>query len=216
MNTQQSIALGPMSTKLLFLAGLTVSTSCCAAGVDIESLQARAAQGDSEAALDLFHLFLTEKNDPTEAAFWLRIGAEQENCAAVIEYGRLLEGGKQDNASRDIWFDKARKLGCDLSRLKSSSSSAKDITSNSVNGYVSRSIKGDASASYKISHYFSSEETYDFLNYYFYLRLGAQQGSCDGLREFRKLQKDSNLRAEFKVSADTMSSIPACTPETRD
>lgn len=108
-----------MLKKLLILSGLlTTPISACAATGDIEKMQTQAVKGDSEAALSLFHYFLTERNNPTEAAFWLRLGAEQGSCAAMIEYGRLVGGGMQDYAGRKAWFEKARERGCELVEVK--------------------------------------------------------------------------------------------------
>lgn len=103
-----------MFKNLLFVMGAVASASCGATIGDIEGARTRAASGDSEAAMDLFGYFLSVKNDPTEAAFWLRVGAEQGSCAAMIEYGRMLGGARQDYAGRDIWLEKARQSKCDL------------------------------------------------------------------------------------------------------
>lgn len=85
---------------------------------NLTDLQRRAANGDSEVAIDLFHYFLTEKNDPTEAAFWLRVSAEQGSCEGMIEYGRLLGGALGRHDARDLWFERASSQGCDMSRTK--------------------------------------------------------------------------------------------------
>lgn len=87
---------------------------------NLPELQSRAASGDSEVAIDLFHYFLAEKSDPTEASFWLRISAEQGSCEGMIEYGKLLGGALGQHDARKLWFGRASSQGCDMSRAQES------------------------------------------------------------------------------------------------
>jgi hypothetical protein len=50
-------------------------------------------------------------------------------------------------------------------------------------------INGSAQDSYLLARYYSWEETYNFPNRYFFLRLSAEQGSCEGLIELARLQR---------------------------
>lgn len=109
-----------MKLALLAILPLLISTQAMNKVTDknIADLQHKAASGDSETAIELFHYYLSEKNDPAEASFWLRVSAEQGNCAGMIEYGRLLGGALHLHDARESWFKKAAAQGCDMSQAR--------------------------------------------------------------------------------------------------
>lgn len=64
-----------------------------------------------------------------------------------------------------------------------------------------RALNGTSADSYRLARHYSSHENYRFLDYFFYLRLSVEQGSCEGIKEMQKLQ-DFGVKDDFAMKED--------------
>ena len=102
----------------LLLAAVFAASSAQHSGIPLPPMEKRvqAASGNSQEALELFERYMSE-NDPENSAFWLRVAAEQGDCHAVVEYGRMVGAGMQRKDEQKFWVQRAKDLSCDLSRV---------------------------------------------------------------------------------------------------
>ena len=67
-----------------------------------------------------------------------------------------------------------------------------------------RAVAGSAVDSYRLAQHFLDHETFDFENYVFFLRLSAEQGSCDGIVAQKRLESSDTVDESLRTGIDWM------------
>ena len=72
----------------------------------------------------------------------------------------------------------------------------------SVDAARARAVNGSADDSYRLSLHFLDAAYFDFEDYVFYLRLSAEQGSCEGILAQKRLERSDAVDASVKTGID--------------
>lgn len=89
------------------------------------------------------------------------------------------------------------------------------ITAEEIATLKQAAVRGDADSSYKLSAVYGYHDSYSFINYFFYLRLAAEQGDCRAILEFDSLQKRKTLSSDFVVPEKMEMQVRRCRSESR-
>jgi len=80
---------------------------------DINKIRAGAVAGSNGASYWLSRYYLDGISNTKEGEFWLRLSAEQNNCAAIDEYIRFLRSQYKNHLElTDYWVNKYTVLKC--------------------------------------------------------------------------------------------------------
>lgn len=110
----------------IFFFGFLVSAMASAAGYpdprghvvdeDINKIRVGAVAGSNSASYWLSRYYLDGISNTKEGEFWLRLSAEQNNCAAIDEYIRFLRSQYKNHLEiTDYWVNKYAVLKCSTS-----------------------------------------------------------------------------------------------------
>ncbi len=78
-----------------------------------DELRRRAISGDSESALQLFNLHLSDcRNEVEDGMFWLRVAAEQGNCDGMLELARATRSSPLGPSVSEYWASRAAASAC--------------------------------------------------------------------------------------------------------
>lgn len=64
-----------------------------------------------------------------------------------------------------------------------------------------KATSGDSEASYRLALFYGDYQSYDFIQYFFFLMLSAEQGNCNALEDFYHLQKGP-IDEEFRIDGE--------------
>jgi hypothetical protein len=103
----------------------------------------------------------------------------------------------------------ARLVACSLVILAHNARAADSIPNDSsfkdkasVEAARVRAVAGSADDSYRLSLHFLDATSFDFEHYIFYLRLSAEQGSCEGILAQKRLERSDSVDASVRTGTD--------------
>lgn len=82
------------------------------------------------------------------------------------------------------------------------SSWTRNVTEKEIKDMRKMAVKGDPESSYRLSFLYGRHEHFSFIEYFFYLRLAAEQGDCRAVIEFNDLQRSETILRDFIVPED--------------
>lgn len=71
-------------------------------------------------------------------------------------------------------------------------------------------LAGSGDDAYRLSQFYGHHRNLNFIDYYFFLRLSAEQGDCRGILEFSDFQKKKEILDVFRKGNISSQSVKEC------